>query len=299
LNTTASEWFEGTVYLYKKSDDGLVYVDSTTTGTDGAYANLSGITCGMRYVLYLVGADGASGDNSYIKSISGANGAATYNKADGSVEINMNSETVLLTLEGSQHATLEVRAYDLDQAAWMYDTSDSIATDYETTGVTFTSSTDNATNMSIDAGADFNVRLDVRAVQTDTEFAADGPNSVYVFVDADIGTWEDMSVDCGNTKELSMSALSDNENDQWNANEYLFQVNKPFEKNPSTECKINGESKTGITSWDCPVITFATKGNYIGTSSSVMELHEAAQDDSSNTAVYTVATATLRTNACS
>lgn len=301
MNETNAEWYGATVDLYRKNGENWDYVNSADTNANDTYQTFSDVACNFNYRMVMRSADGASGDNNFIEAIDGGNGAAVYNSA-GVVDIAMNKEEVLLTLHGTQHATLSFRMYDNKNKGLMYDTGDSTNSEYELTGIVFTSTSSQAsaiTNMTVDDGGDFDVDLEVKAVQTDTKYAANGDNSVIVAVNADVGSWERIIVDCGNTVEIQESALTAEEQDLWNAQEFFFAVNKDFERLPVTTCNIVGEAKNPVTTWKCPVFTFATKGNYVGTLSGTIESGSAAQDDSSNTAVYTVQTASMRTNACS
>jgi hypothetical protein len=209
----------------------------------------------------------------------------------------MSQEEVYATMHGTQHATLEFRAYDNDLRGNMYDSNtDSDANDWETTGVYFVSATDEIYNMSVGNGGDFDVDIEVRSAEEAAQFAADGPNSVIIAVNADVATWDDITVDCGNTVEIQESQLTNEENDLWSNQEYFFQVNQPIEHHPKTTCNVAGTAKASPSSWKCPLFTFASRGNYIGTTSGTIELNSAAQDDSSNTNVYTVQTVGLRSS---
>jgi hypothetical protein len=292
-NETAAEWYAATVYLYKKVNGGIQYVTSTTTATDGTYATFNNTPCNAEYVMYILSADGAAGDNNNIDAIDAS--SENIKLVGGAVEIDMADEDVYATVHSTQHATLEFRAYDNNENGYMYDTGDSAATDWETTGVVFTSTTNNDTNMTVAAGGDFNVELQIRAAQTDTQFQADGANSIIIAVNGDIGTWDELDVDCGGkSTEVSPSELTEFERNLWSGYEKFFKLDKILENNPRTSCTLTGIAKPSVSSWKCPSYTFAARGNYVGTTSGVIELHSAAKDDSSYTNVYTVQTMSLQ-----
>jgi len=305
LNTSSAEWYVVTTYLYKQAGTGYEYVGSKDTNDTGLYATYTNVPCGVKYALYVLSADGAAGDNNYVNKLDSPDSTSAPVTVDkGVVYIDMSEENAYVTMHSTQHATLEFRAKDLVEDGMMYDTSDSSATDWETTGVVFTSMTNNATNMTISAnGGTFKVQLQVRAIQSDTQYAADGLGSVLVLVNADTDTWPSDSIKIDEAqnigKAVSQFGLTKAEADKWSAQEYAFQSSALIQNDPWTTYTISGKTKDGVSTWKCPVITFASRGNYLGTTNGDVMLHSAARDDSSQTSVYSTQSVTLRTGACS
>ena len=300
-NTATAEWFAAAFYLYKKVGNTYQYVTTANSPTDGTYQNFSSIPCGEQYVIYVLSADGASGDNNYIDAIDNPASGSAVSLANGVVSVDMQAEDAYITAMGSQHATLEFRAKDILEDGMMYDTGDSSATDWETTGVVFTSTTGAGTNMTVANGGNYEVDIQMRAVQTDTRFASDGPGSVLAFINADVATWtsDGTTLNCdGGATNIGKSGLTKEESDKYSNNEFVYKLNGVIKNNPHTVCTISGKAQANPGTWYCPIVTFASRGNYLGTLSGDIVQHSAAKDDSSYTSVNTAQTVTLRTNAC-
>ncbi|RKZ06885.1 hypothetical protein DRQ25_12865, partial [Candidatus Fermentibacteria bacterium] len=166
FNESGSEGFDVTGYLYKKVSNeaggtSFEYVQSITDTTSPTAIT---IDCGYNYVFKPVSSSGASGDSSHFTSV--LSGDSDVKIVDGWLEFTADSSNENIIVGMPQHATLECRAYDNIQRALMYDSADSSATDYETDGVTFTSTTNNATASDETLGLD--IEFQCKAVQTDT-----------------------------------------------------------------------------------------------------------------------------------
>ena len=284
LNDSGREEYDNSVLLYQVlgTEETLFTTGSDTTS--GAY----NLDCGNAYRMKLLS---ASGSNAKIIGIDAGVGAKLGPNGEY-VEFSATAATYNLIIAAAQHGVLEFRAFDVDNNAYVYDTSDAVNTNYETTGVTFDSSTDNATALTVGAGGDFTWKFDVRTteVQDDVDFS---DFSAYVLVDAATDKWNIPSLNFDG-KSLSQVTLDDFESRLWKGTyEYAFGVDSAFTHKAKTlEFAIQALSGVDPGSSDDIVLTFASKGASRETSGNKVR-YSGATDAASPAALFTVQTMTI------
>lgn len=299
LNMTSTEWTGDVLYVYVKNADGSIgqLVGTVTSGGTSAYATLADVGCGVdtKLVGYVLSTDAAGGVQSQIRSVDPADGVKLNDK--GGVDISMNVENVYITAHKAQHATLEFRYFDIDNNAFEYANQGGSQNAWATTGATFMSTTGNSTGTTVTGGQTLTGTLSVRAAQVDTQFNSD-VGGVLIGVNADIGAWDKVSISNANTKEVTSAALTSQEQKMWSNYEYYFQTSDAL-TNTYTPYAVSIKAQPNPGTWKCPMISFAARGNYLGTTTGNMILSSAAKDDSSYTAVYAVQSVELKVNTCS
>lgn len=303
-NTASAEWMDAMAYLYQKVGSSWVNIQNKTLASDGTYTAFTAQPCldvagkTYTYQVRILSEDGASGDNSYISGL-GAETSTGVTRDGGNVDIVLLGNAYVTAI-GSQHATLSFRMKDLNADGLMYDTGDTEAQTYETTGVVFTSAVGATTNMTVAGGGSLDVDLQIEGVQSDTLFNGDGPGSVLLFINGDVATWtsDGTSVNCGNggAVKLAKSDLRKTEQEKYSNQEFVYQVNAPLTDDPVTHCEIKMKAQANPASNYCPVITLVSRGNYISSTDGSIVQNSAVKDDSSYTLVYTAATATIEAN---
>jgi hypothetical protein len=210
----------------------------------------------------------------------------------------MNSINVYVSAHQNTHATLQFKYFDVDNNYYSQTSTSSTddRTSWKTTGIVYTGNGNN-TNITVAAGGQFNGNLYVESVQSNTQYKNDATGTL-IAINADIGSWSDVSIDCGQTTKLINGVgVTPQEAKLLSTNEYFFLTQKPFTLTPQTICTVSGKAQPGVTPSAWPVITFASRGSYLSTTGGKIVLHSAAKDDSSYTNVYTRQTVTLATNA--
>jgi len=259
-NTTTSEGFDVTAYLFEKGDGGEQLV---ATITDTTSPTATSINYGSNYILKVVGTDGASGDTSYIQQIKGN---IMANIVNGNLEFTATKANVNLEAKMNQHATLQCRLYDNVAKGLMYNTGvGETATDYETTGVTWTSTTDNATAYDETGGVD--LEFECKAVQSDTDYNDRG---VLVLIEAPVAVWDEPVVYVNGMELKEATAqLNDDERKAYTDYEYAFLIpQNVVMKDGSEGFKLHFamDLLSGVASASAdPKINFAVRTQYLAT----------------------------------
>ena len=284
LNTTASEGYDATVYVFN-SNGGLAQTLTDTTSPSG-----SNVNCGDTYTMKMVGADGNGGDNSKFTGVTSGenvqinNGYATF-VADKSTE--------KMELKGRQHGVLQFKAYDVDNAGFMYN-SDDVNNAYCADGCTFESIV-NGTAKAVGVAETINLKLYVQGTATDTAFQdyytliliEGGANAITTWEDPALVAWAGASL-----TEVEMSSLTPEEQDAFNAYDWVYKVDTPIEKNAIYTLEIQMSAKAGQNPTADIEIDFASAGNYKSVSGSTVKTG-AAKDDSSNSVLYALMDTTI------
>jgi hypothetical protein len=286
LNTSGAENYDVTAVL--TSDAG-----SVVTFTDTTSPTAQNLNCGETYTLRVLSTDGASGDNSVVKGIRNCAGSCPYDVVDGDVVFVAQGASMNLKVDMEQQATLKVKMKDGLTDAWVYDSGDSSATDYETDTVTFESSTDNTTAMAIGAGEAFDWKFFLRAVQTDTNWNDRG---VIVLVDAGATVYdENQMTGYFNGKEYSNAKESLTKKEQAKFSDYEYAFIIPKEEADITGSKdvvfeLSGAAISNVDpgSSDDVQVDIISRGTYAMTSNSDVLAEGAVKDDSSLTVVRSI-----------
>ncbi|MFA5091545.1 MAG: hypothetical protein WC483_02970 [Candidatus Paceibacterota bacterium] len=286
LNPTTSEGVDVTARLYEVNPDGTESFAVKVTDTTSPTA--STIDCGKMYVVKLESTDGASGDNSVFKVIKSApegsyikNGDLYFLADDGNVPLEVGIE---------QQATLQGNMYNNKVRAAMYDTGDADSSDYETDGVTFSSTTNNATATAVGSGGLLDMTLTVQAVQTDTNWNDRG---TWILIDATSSVWDTdnalLTVN-GETLTDATEEMTKQEKDAWSGYELAFLYDGDITniKEAAIRLKMNADSGVDPGSSDDVQIDIGARGSYLKTASSNSLAVGGVKDDSSATVVRTI-----------
>jgi len=276
-NDTGSEAVDVTFYIFEKATNNLV-----TTITDTSNPNDTELVCGIEYVGKAISTSGASGDKSIFESVAGGNSKLV----NGNIEFTTTNANLDLIAKVEQHASLGCRAYNNEAGAYMYDSSDSLTTEYETDGVTFTSITDNATATDETLGLDMTFKC--KAVQSDTDYNDRG---ILVLLEMPTTKWDTPMVYV-NGQVISEVTLTDNEADSYVDYEYAFLIPDSVvikDGSQGIEVRVANQLKSGITSvtYD-PQVDFAPRGSILSKSGLDVLVGVAVSDASTPAQVHTL-----------
>lgn len=281
LNSSGADTFDAAYYLRGTNGD-------LKTGSDTTAGSISNVNCGEEYTLEIVRADGDGADNSRITSVLLGPGAVVE---DGKVRFKPTGATYSLRVAVSQHGVLEFRAFDQDNNGYIYDTSDATATDYETDGVTFSSTTANATATAVGAGGSLHWVIDARSTAADTDF-----NDFYtlILVEAPVATWEEPTIKVDGVKVADVKgSLTSDEEKAFSNYEYIYKIDKSIlDGNDGIKVDVYFKAIDGVDPSTDPEMDFASAGRFLskdGVSTKV----GAADDTSSSTVVFAVQDTTL------
>lgn len=213
-NTSGTENYDAEITFY--GVDGSIV--RGTDSTDGAYT----LNCGVKYDLVVESADGASGDNTNIVTYYGNDESVLLNE-DGSLTFTALGSTQAMAVGVSQHATVEVKVYDNEDARFAYDSGDASNSEFEGDATIFRDG-DNATAFALTNDGDFlDLKFTVRSVQTDTEF---GDLGFYIAVEAPVTEYDEptVSFDGKSLSDIKGSGLNAYETKQLSNYEYVYKV---------------------------------------------------------------------------
>lgn len=270
-NETGSEAYNVSYRVYDSEKEFL------TNGEDTTSASVN-FDCGKKQKLRLLGAD--STDNAKIMTAEGVNSDVS---SDGKyVEFTPCGASGSLNIYSNEAGVLEVRAYDNNGAGWIYDNADNDATNYETDGATFMSTTNNATNMSVGTAGDVDIKLETRCSVTDEVF---GDFGTYILVDAKTSVWNEPDVEWDGTDLDDMKGeLNVNEARAWSGYEYVYFTDEVIDYDGiNLGYKMTALSGIDPAGDDRYEIDFGSKSSYKQTSGSAVEY--AGVDDSSSPSV--------------
>ena len=272
LNTTGAEKFDVELTLLGEGGKKTTGTDST----DGEYS----LDCGIIYTLIVESSDGASGDNANIVSvIEGQDATATE---DGTVTFLASGNSYNLKVGVSQHATLEAKVYDNEDARFAYDTGDASNSEFEADGTIFTDGT-NATAFALTNSGDFiDFKISLRTVQVDTEF---GDLGWYVAIEAPVSEYDEPTVSFAGLSLTEMKGdLNSYESKQLSNYEYVYRVeNSIVRKSEALEFYIESNSDA---STDLQIDLFAI--GKVDSINGVDILTSSAQDNSASTTVFAI-----------
>lgn len=282
LNDTGTETYDQTARLYKVQADGSEAMFATLTDLTNPSATTT--NCGDTYRLRLESADGS---NARIVGVRGGEGAKL--SADGKyVEFTAKGAAYNLEIESPQRAGVKVKAFDLKQNGWLFANDASSASSYRTSGVTFQSTTDNATAMAIGTADDAHIRFDMRANGVDVDANDFG---IYMLVDADTAKYDEPSVSfAGKDLQDVKGNLDTYESRAFSNYEYVYRIDDSIvDKDKSLDFQISALSGIDPSGSDDITIAFAGIGASKQTSGNGMR-YAATTDAASPAAVFTLQT---------
>ncbi|MEA3430335.1 MAG: hypothetical protein U9R08_03605 [Nanoarchaeota archaeon] len=287
LNTTGIETYDNTGYLYKVVN-GQESLKSTITDTTAGTATLD---CGSDYVYRQVSADGSSGDSAMIMSV-GA-GDATVVEGGRAVKFTATGPSLNLELVSKQHSPIKIRVYDNDQSGWVYDGSDNDATDFETTGATFKSTTGNTTATAVGASGDIDFNIEAEATISDGDVADLG---LYILIDASTSDFQEPTVKFEGSKLSVFDLVDKKESTSYSSYEYVYKLEadqaSALIEDDDVSIELEVEAVDGVNPTSDIVIAFATIGAARATSGYDVR-YSSVTDASSPAAIYTLQSFTL------
>ena len=284
LNTSGTETFD-TGYRFTDVMD-----NSVVSGTDSTAGSVT-LVCGRSYLIEGLTASGAEGDNAEYVSVK--SGGAIV-QSDGTVLFKATKPSDSLTLGGQQRDTLEFRMFDVINNNFMYDNNaaDSSNLDYETDGVNFTSTTNNATSTSVGSGGELHVKLYYRSLTADdTNWNDIGGH--YVLIDAATATWNIPVVRINGVLSSNVKGqLNADEAVAYNGYEYVYLSDEAVYKNKEATVDVDIFALSGVNpatgGTDDVQIDLAARGAYAATANSNDVKIGSVQDNSAKTTVETV-----------
>lgn len=282
LNDTGSESYDQTARLYKVQTDGTEALFATLT--DLTSPSATNTNCGDTYRLRL---DSADGSNARITAVRSGEGATL--SPDGKyVEFQATGAVYNLEIESPQRAGVKVKAFDLKQNGWVFANDGNSASAYRTSGVTFQSTTDNATAMAIGTADDAHIRFDLRANGVDVDANDFG---IYMLVDADTAKYDEPAISFAG-KDLSdvKGNLDTFESRAFSNYEYVYRIDDSIvDKDKSLDFQISALSGIDPGASDDITIAFAGIGASKQTAGNTMR-YSATTDASSPATVFTLQT---------
>ncbi len=283
LNSSATQTRDQNMRLYDSDGNFIKEITDTTSG------DLAGVVlCGNEYVGRLVS---ASGETAIITGVSGKgvsvmdNGRAIKFTASAQTAINVESKAI---------SGIQVKVYDNNGAGWLYDGSDASALDFETTGVTFKSTTDNATAMAIGTGGNFDVTMSLKSVTQYTDVSDLG---LYVLVDADTASYDEETFSLTyNGVKLSKATLDQKEQTAYKDFDAVYLIpqsnREVISNNVESKLQIQLSALADVDPSADIGIDFAPIGSVKSVSGQNMR-YSSVTDASSPSAIYTVQTTTF------
>jgi len=151
LNSSVTEYESNTVRFYTLLDDGTEKFLKSVSGCATGYANTS-LTCGKKFVAYVQSASGtASMRETFL----------------------MDEEDVTEEWNVAETAGLIFRAYDNDEASWVYANDSATSSEWSATGTTFRTTTSNSTDKTVggDGYIDYKIEFKTNGTAaTDKQF---------------------------------------------------------------------------------------------------------------------------------
>ena len=245
------------------------------------------LDCGSKYRLKLV--SGAT-VNSRITGV--YTGNAIVDK-DGSIVFTTTAPTLTLGMIGSRHSTVEVRAYNEDARARMY-ANDGSSGNYEGDGAIFWSTTANATKTTVSAGSSMLMTLEMKAINTTTDFNDYG---VLVMFDASTSYWDkvqQVSFD-GVVLQDAKASLDANERKATANYEYVFRLPAgTLIDGKNHKLYMDVLKSSGASGDDTLAVDFAVVGNYLSVDGYSLNTG-AYKDTATSPAVFNVFHTTFHT----
>ena len=253
LNTSAAEIADANYVIYQIGAKGETQIASGSNLSGGQQT----LDCGAKYRLKLLGGGNM---NSRITGVYSQNGAVD---TDGSVTFTTTSPTMTLGVVGSKHDLIQVRAYDEDARARVYQSVGADPNAFAGTGVEFTSTTDNATATTVTAGSSMTMTLELKNVNTVADYNDHG---VYVLFDAANTYWDKVQKVTFDGVALTevKSTLTSDESRKFSNYEFVYFIPEGQlidAANHALQFQIL--KANGATGNDTLAVDFAVKTNYL------------------------------------
>jgi len=281
-NDTGTETYDQTARLYKVQSDGTEQLFATLT--DLTNPSATNVNCGDTYRLRLQSADDSNARITAVRSGEGA-----VRSADGRyVEFQARGAVYNLEIDSPQRAGLRVKVFDLKQNGWVFANDELAASAYRTSGVTFQSTTDNATATAVETAGDLSYRIDLRANGVDVDANDFG---MYLLVDADTSVWAEPSVRFAGRDLADVKGNLDTfESRAFSNYEYVYRIDDSIvDRDRSLDFQVNALSGINPGASDDITLAFAGIGASKQTSGNLMR-YAATTDAASPATVFTLQT---------
>jgi hypothetical protein len=281
-NDTGTESYDQTARLYKVQADGTEQLFATLT--DLTNPSATNVNCGDTYRLRL-----QSGDDSNARITAVRSGEGATLSSDGRfVEFQAQGAVYNLEVDSPQRAGLRVKVFDLKQNGWVFADDGNAASAYRTSGVTFQSTTDNATATTVGTAEDISFRIDVRANGVDVDANDLG---MYMLVDADTAVWAEPSVRFAGRELVDVKGNLDTfESRAFSNYEYVYRIDDSIvDRDRSMDFQVNALSGINPGASDDITLAFAGIGASKQTSGNLMR-YAATTDAASPATVFTLQT---------
>lgn len=283
LDTTSATQLDTQGYIYKIENGQETFYGTLSSTRDGTVE----VSCPGTYELKLVS---NSQVNSHVDSID--YGDATVD--NGVVVFKANSAKESLGLVGSQHGTLEFKVFDNNNNAFVYPNDDSVATNWETSGVTYESTLGNSTATAVNAGGELNYKYYVRVHDSTTSKFDDF--GAYILVDAPTSVWNEPTVTFDGVKLSNVKgSLTPSEAIAFSDYEYVYKVPAGAKLDDTTHTiGFDVKALTGIdpSSSDSIKVDFASIGSYLSIDGKTVKTG-AVEDNTAHTPVFALQETTL------
>ena len=284
LNTSAAQTMDTSYIIYQIQSDGKeTQIASGSDTTAGAQT----LDCGSKYRLKLLG---GAGVNSRVTGVYSQNAEVA---TDGSVVFTTTAPTLTLGIVGSKHSVIEVRAYNEDARARMFEAGGS-STAYVGTGADFFSTADNSTPQTVTAGSSMLMTLELKNVDVAGDFNDYG---TYVLFDAANTYWDKVQqVTFDGTDLTEVKAQLNPEETKKFANYefvYLIPQGKLID-GKSHKLYMDVLKSSGAIGTDALKVDFAVKGNYLSVDGYTVKT-AAAKDSSTSPTLWPIFATTFET----
>ena len=182
LNTSLSDNFDVTLRLYSGASEQFMLSITDTTAPSS-----TNVRCLTDIKGKILSTDADAGDNAAIHSATIDLGSVTTSPDMTSIMFKTQGSSQSLSIQGEKHGVLNFRAYDENLKGLVFNSGETNRNDFDTTGVNYTSTTDNATYQAIGIGETLKMTLEVQSTTPYTDFFDLGG---YLCLDHSATTWD-------------------------------------------------------------------------------------------------------------
>jgi hypothetical protein len=280
-NDAALEGFDVTITCLGTDGSRIQITDTTSAATASSF------NCGIEYTCYIISSSGAAGDGSYIYDV--LTGVGTT--VNGNLKFTACGASSAFNLGVAQHGVPEVRLYDDDSIGWVYATDESSASAWNSTsGVIYKITTDNSTELAVDAGGEVKRKLYFRSTAADERLNDRG---IIFLIKAKAATWDDPTVlldgvplvdNCGVLNDDEKTAYTDYQHC------FVYTGDKAFTNRDQGVLDVNLQALSGVNpatgGADDVTVGIAMRGQYASTLNQNVFKVGAVQDNSAKSQVY-------------
>ena len=208
---------------------------------------------------------------------------------DGTVTLKVRKALETYTVGGYQHGVLEVRTKDILNNNFMFDNNagDAGALDYETDGVTFTSTTANTTNTSVGSGGEFHVIQYFRPTVDDNIWGDIGGS--YMLVEAPVSIWNEPTVRLNGVLLANVKGqMNSDESKAYTGYEEVYKYDSFVKRQQEAAVDLDLFALSGVDPASGIEIDHASRGAFASVSNSNIVKEGAVDDSTSLTQIHTL-----------